>query len=171
MLRGMTGGFDYRKRRGDNQEFAKSLWSSYSGWSLHSDYEILVFDGLVMIDDMSAVDADISFTLLVGTKRLRDWARCHWKNGHSDWQQEGHRHGIWLDQGSYWWGTFSATTGTCGFFLAGFVCCDGWYSWPLQGIDCADVLTKSEWHILLFFLLVLGRMGHVSCVFWTNAVC
>ena len=72
MLRGMTGGFDYRKRRGDNQEFAKSLWSSYSGWSLHSDYEILVFDGLVMIDDMSAVDADISSTLLVGTKRLRD---------------------------------------------------------------------------------------------------
>ena len=72
MLRGMTGGFDYRKRRGDNQEFAKSFWSSYSGWSLHSDYEILVFDGLVMIDDMSAVDADISFTLLVGTKRLRD---------------------------------------------------------------------------------------------------
>lgn len=72
MLRGMTGGFDYRKRRGDNQEPAKSLWSSYSGWSPHSDYEILVLDGLVMIDDVSAVDADVSFSLLVGTKRLRD---------------------------------------------------------------------------------------------------
>lgn len=72
ILRGVTGGFDYRKRRRDNQEFAKSLWSSYSGWSPHSDYEILVFDGLVMIDDMSAVNADVSSALLVGTKRLRD---------------------------------------------------------------------------------------------------
>lgn len=71
MLRGMTGWFDYRKRRGDNQEFAKSFWSSYSGWSLQSDYVFLVFDEMVMIDDMRAVDANIS-SLVLGTKRLRD---------------------------------------------------------------------------------------------------